>query len=432
MGYASSNASPPPSFAGARLYETVGFTYSLAIGDLNGDGKPDLATANYHQYFPSVSVLLNRGDGGFRAAVDYEAGSEPYSAPAAIALGDLNGDGKLDLATANGDTVSVLLNRGNGRFRPKRNVPTGGARSIAVADLNADGSVDLATANDQANAVSVLLNRGDGSFLQVERDYRTGRAPSSIRAADLNGDGKPDVATANTGANTVSVLMNAGDGSFEARRDYRTGRGPSSVAIGDLNGDGRDDLATANAGANTVSVRLNMGGGSFQARRDFRAGRGPSSVAIGDLNGDGKPELVAASGPTLSVLTNGGDGSFQAPRGFRVYVGYFAGSVAIGDLNADGKPDLASATLGFRPQFDSGVSVLANATGLCGVPDVRWTMTVRAATATIAWADCRVGRVRRAYSRYVRRGRVISQKPMPGALLPKAGTVNLVVSRGRR
>ena len=174
---------------------------------------------------------------------------------------------------------------------------------------------------------------------------------------------------------------------------------------------------------------LNRGDGSFQAKADYRTGRRPESVAIGDLNGDGKPELVTANvyGGTVSVLTNGGDGSL-AKRDYEAGVG--PESVAIGDLNGDGKPDLAAAILGERPQFDSRVSVLANATGLCGVPNVKW-KTLRAAKSTIARTDCRVGKIRRAYS-FAKRGLVISQKPGSGRLLPIGSKVKLVVSRGRK
>jgi FG-GAP-like repeat/FG-GAP repeat len=148
-----------------------------------------------------------------------------------------------------------------------RGAYTHSPQSVAIGDLNGDGKPDLATTNFGVNTVSVLLNRGDGSF-QAEVEYPTGLAPYSVAIGDLNGDGNPDLATANVKANTVSVLLNRGDGSFQRRRDYATGRLPYSVAIGDLNGDGKPDLATANL-ADTVSVLLNRGDGGFQRRRDY-------------------------------------------------------------------------------------------------------------------------------------------------------------------
>jgi hypothetical protein len=322
-----------------------------------------------------ATLLFAGSAASFAQARNYETGAEPVS----VAIGDLNGDGKLDLATANDNadgTVSVLVNRGDGSFRAKRDFRTGGGPfSVAIGDLNGDGKPDLATANFvEDGAVSVLLNRGDGNF-QPKRDYATGGA-NSVAIADLDGDGKPDLATANSGANSVSVLLNRGDGTFEARRDYATGPVPEAVAIGDLNGDGKPDLATANYYANSVSVLLNRGDGSFEARLGYATGNAPWSVAIGDLNGDGKPDLATAN-----------------PDAYRI-------------------------------------SELLNTPGLCTVQNVRGT-TVRAAKRTVARANCRVGKIRRAYSKSVKRGRVISQKPTFGAVLQGGGKVNLVVSRGR-
>jgi FG-GAP-like repeat/FG-GAP repeat len=158
------------------------------------------------------------------------------------------------------------------------------------------------TVNQMDNSVSVLANRGDGSF-EARRDYETGGDPNWLAIDDLNGDGKLDLATANYTAHSVSVLFNRGDGSFTAKVDYPTGHGPVSVAIDDLNGDGKQDLATSNE-AHSVSVLLNDGSGSFRPRRDYSTGGTPASdagspnaVAIGDLNGDGKADLVTASEP---------------------------------------------------------------------------------------------------------------------------------------
>jgi FG-GAP-like repeat/FG-GAP repeat/PASTA domain len=446
LGVAALLAAEAPSFTGARSYLVGSYPngpagpFSIAIGDLNGDGKPELATAN----LSTVSVLVNNGHGSFRASREYRTRNSAYS----LAIGDLNGDGKPDLATGNlGNTVSVLLNRGDGNLRAKRDYATGKhPTSIAIGDLNGDGTLDLATGN-YGNTVSVLLNGGDGSF-GARRDYRAAKRPTSIAIGDLNGDGKLDLATAN--ASTVSVRVNNGDGSFPAKRDFRTGNSASSLAIGDLNGDGKLDLATGNDG--TVSVLLNRGDGSFPAKRNYpTAGNystGQGHVAIGDLNGDGEPDLATAhpgvgyySVSVVSVLVNGGDGRFQAR------LDYAAGdsapiSIAIGDLNGDGKLDLATASPG------GSVSVLRNRPGRCTVQNVAYlrvvvglhdpTVTIvageklPAAKRTLARANCRVGKIRRSYSKIVRRGRVIAQKPKFGTVLLGGGKVNLVVSRGRR
>jgi FG-GAP-like repeat/FG-GAP repeat len=163
---------------------------------------------------------------------------------------------------------------------PASGYPTGrDPRSVAIGDLNGDGKPDLVTANDEANTVSVLLNRGDASF-RAKRDYPTGHFPVTVAIGDLNGDGKRDLVTANEEANTVSVLLDRGDGSFGLKGNYATGGSPRSVAIGDLNGDGRPDLAIANFGGEvpstvgtTVSVLLNRGNGSFQPRVDYPTGK---------------------------------------------------------------------------------------------------------------------------------------------------------------
>ena len=206
--------------------------------------------------------------------------------------------------------------------------------------------------------------------------------------------------------------------------DYPTGNGPYSIAIGDLNGDGKPDLATANSRQSSVSVLANMGDGSFQAKLDYAAGNGPYSIAIGDLNADGKPDLATANADdnTVSVLANRGDGTFQARLDYAT--GDLPVSVAIGDLNGDAKPELTTANVA------DSVSVLANVTGLCVVPKVTG-KTLPAARRTMSRTDCRVGKVRRAYSKTVKKGRVISQKPRPGTVLPTRSKVSLVVSRGR-
>ena len=420
----ASSAPSAPSFARARNYPTGPEPDAVAVGDLNGDGKLDLATVNGN----AVSVLLNSGGGSFLAKRDYQAASA-YS----VAIGDLNGDGKPDLVTANGtNTVSVLLNVGDGSFQAKLDYPSGSfTRSVAVGDLNEDGKLDLATANygggtSHRGSVSVLINTGDGTF-QAGRDFATGDGPDSVAIGDLNQDGKLDLVTANDG-DSVSVLLSSGDGSFQDKRDYRTGPAPDSLATGDLNGDGKLDLVTANIGdaANTVSVLLNRGDGSFQDKRDYRTG-GTDWVAVGDLNGDRKPDLATANGnndDTVSVLANRGDGSFQSNLDYRTAAGG-AQSLALGDLNGDGRLDLATAN------EDSGtVSVLLYKPGLCNVQDVTG-QTLRAAKRTLARANCRVVKIRRAYSK-VKRGRVISQKPEPGTVLSGGGKVNLVVSRGRK
>jgi predicted NUDIX family NTP pyrophosphohydrolase len=340
---------------------------SVAIADLNADGRLDLAVANvdsYSYYSGTVSVLLGNGDGTFGAKTDFGTGSYPYS----VAIADLNGDGRPDLAVTNlgSFTVSVLLGNGDGTFGAKTDFGTGsGPRSVAIADLNADGRPDLAVANAYSNTVSVLLGTGDGTFGTMT-DFGTGSFPNSVAIADLNADGRPDLALSNADpdsySSTVSVLLGNGDGTFGDKAHFGAGRGPESVAIADLNADGRPDLAVANGGSSTVSVLLGNGDGTFGARTDFGTGNGPLSVAIADLNADGRPDLAVANGGsnTVSVLLGNGDGTFGTTTDFGT--GSEPVSVAIADLNADGRPDLAVANSGSHT-----VSVLlGNADGTFG------------------------------------------------------------------
>jgi hypothetical protein len=328
---------------------------SLAVGDLNGDGKPDLVTAN--STADNVSVLLGKGDGTFRTAVTYAVQSNPVS----VAIGDLNGDGRLDLAVVNSDSdsVSVLLGKGDGTFQAATNYLVGQIgdtlSSVAIGDLNSDGKLDLAVADATSGNVVVLPGHGDGTFASGVAS-NTGQQPVSVAIGDLNGDGKLDLVTADATSNRVSVLLGRGDGTFQAPVNDTVGQTPSAVAIGDLNGDGRADIASANRDSNTVSVLLGNGDGTFQAPRSFAAGTLPVSVAIGDLNGDGRPDLATASSDAASVrvLLGDGDGSFEPATGFAA--GQDPVAVAIGDLNGDGRPDLAVAA-----RSANAVSVLLNA-----------------------------------------------------------------------
>ena len=419
-----------PSFGRARAYATGHAAAAFAVGNLTGDAKPDLVSANGSRT-RTVSVLINKGNGSFRAKREFGTGRGPES----VAIEDLNADGSLDVATANHDanTVSVLLNNGNGSLRPKRDYVTGpGTRAVAIGDVNGDGKPDLVTANDgNAKGISVLLNTGDDTF-EAKRDFGPRLLPVDLAIGDLNGDGKADLVIVNenlvNGNLGLSVFLNAGDGTFPVMREYGTSFDSSSVAIGDLNGDRKADLAVTSSDKESgpsVSVYLNRGQGGFRTRVPYALhgdwATGGSSVALGDLNGDGAADLAVTSRiHAVSVLVNLGDGRFQRQLDYRT--GY-SRALAIDDLNGDRRRDLVVMNY-------STISVLLNKPALCNVQELR-RQTLKAAKRTLARVNCRVGKVRFDYSRTIK-GLVIGQKPKLGAVLPRGSRVDVVISRGGR
>ena len=324
--------------------------------DFNGDGKLDIATANH--YGNSISILLGNGDGTFKTNVDYETDFLDDS----IAVGDFNGDGKLDLAVGTDvGTVDVLLGNGDGTFQPFLSFGPGrnlAFVSLTVADVNRDGKADLAAANP--NGTAIAIGNGDGTFEPILY-YAAGGQPGSIITADINGDGNLDLAVANQectsnpcNSGTVSVVLGNGDGTFISRNTYLTATGPGSVTDADLNGDGILDLVTANGGGgNTVSVYLGKGHGEFSPYVEYPAGANPYSVIAADLRANGRRDLAVANAfsNTVSILLSNGDGTLQNPVQYAV--GTDPTSIAIGDFNGDGKLDMAVTTL-----YPSVVSIL--------------------------------------------------------------------------
>jgi hypothetical protein len=349
-------AAPSPlTFDAAKNFAAGSTPFSVAVGDVNGDGKPDLAVANLGD---NVSVLLGNGDGAFHAAVNYAAGG----GPASVAIGDVNGDGKPDLAVANysSHNVSVLLGNGDGTFQTAVNYASGGNSPlfVVVGDLDGDGRPDLAVANESSDNVGVLIGKGDGTF-KAAVNYAVGAKPASVAMADMNRDGNPDLIVANTGRSqfgSLAVLLGNGDGTFGSAASHATAYGPISVAVGDVNRDGNPDLAVLNYYSHDIRVYFGDGNGTFAFGANYTTGDWPYSVAVGDVNGDGNPDLAVTnrSSDNISVLLGNGDGTFQEKVDFAAGDGPMC--VAVGDVNRDGKPDLAVANAG------GNVSVIVNAT----------------------------------------------------------------------
>jgi Bacterial Ig-like domain (group 3)/FG-GAP-like repeat/FG-GAP repeat len=325
-----------------RITTYIGFAaypIGLAIADFNNDGKLDVTTTD--PSFNAVLVLLGNGAGGFFLRNDYAAGQ----GPSGVVVADVNGDTKPDLIVSDyGDnTISILLGDNSGNFYTRTTCPTGaGPYSLTVGDLNGDGNLDVVTSNYTQNSISVLTGNGAGGFTYA-LDYSIASTVFAAAIGDLNGDGKADIALANFGGSAITVLLGNGSGGFGSRADFATGYNPADVTIADVNGDGRADIVTAVRNAGQVSVLFGNGSGQLGARSDMTAGAHPEAVAIGDLNGDGKPDLAIANttSNTVSIMTGNGGGGF-APK---VDVSGLSGpaAVAIGDMNGDAQADIVVA-----------------------------------------------------------------------------------------
>jgi len=233
--------------------------------------------------------------------------------------------------------------------------------AVAAGDFNADGHVDLAVANngnagagDDGN-VSVLLGNGDGT-LSPAVSFSAGKNPSAIMAGDFNGDHRPDIVVVNTSTNTVSVLLGNGDGTFQSPATYSTGNGPVAVATGDFNADNRVDLVVANSVCGSVSVLFGNGDGTFQSHLDYMGGYS-GALAVADVNGDGKQDLAVASGQSVTILAGNGDGTFhQAWTSPPLPIG--TSTMSMGDFNGDGKPDFLVQGVAIGNVTASSVGVL--------------------------------------------------------------------------
>lgn len=336
-------------FESRATYPVLLSPFGIAVGDFNHDGKLDMAVASI-LHSSEVAVLLGNGDGTFRKAIDYAAGAGPLW----IAAADLNRDGNLDLAVADFATtpnnVSVLLGNGDGTFRAPVSLSVPGVPSgIAVGDFNGDKRLDLAVVNWVIGSqpyVSIFLGNGDGTF-QPPINNLAAATPLAIAIGDFNGDGKLDAAVGenNVGVSQLEILTGNGDGTLRPGQIYGIAPGTTSIAAADFRDDGKLDLAVGSYGGFGVQVLLGNGDGTFQQPVTY-PDSAPYSIAVADLNGDGKLDMAVAnfSGPggsiktVASVLLGKGDGTFQPASYYPV--GKQSTFVAIGDFNNDKMPDL--------------------------------------------------------------------------------------------
>ncbi len=336
---------------------------SLTVGDLRNDGRHDIVAGC--QSASMVGVLLSNGDGTFRAIKTYTVSIGVTD----VAVGDFNGDGKPDVAVTNGGTnVSVLTGSGSGTLKAAVTFGTNfGASGVAAVDLNGDGKADIVTANNgdpfgiPIPTISVLLSNGKSLFAS-RTDYSVGSgtdngAYSGIAAADLTGNGMPDLIVPITYAvpYEISILINKGKGTFAAPANYALPVSPQSVVAGDFNNDHKTDIAVMNfGGTGSVSVLLNSGTGTFPSYTTYPINGYGNGMAVGDFNKDGNLDIVATdTGGTVSVLLGNGTGGFSP---FTAYpTGNVPQAVTVGDFNHDGWPDIAVAN-----QLGQSVSILIN------------------------------------------------------------------------
>ena len=321
--------------------------FAVAMGDFNGDGNLDLAVTRFNDGL--VDIFLGTATGTFPTTPSFEftVGANPRG----IAVGDFNGDGKLDLVVVcrGSNAAEIYLGDGAGNFattaasvNPVGNQP----ESVVVGDFNGDGKLDVAVTHFNTDAVDVLLGNGDGT-LQTAVPYPlpTGSKSRFLTTGDFNNDGRLDLAVTDSGVGKLSILLGNGDGTFQPRVDYNTGTTPLGVVAGDFNGDGRLDLAVANGGSNTVSVFLGDGAGNFTLTSSPSTGATPLAIAAGDFNNDGNLDLVVGNSgsATLSILLGDGAGNFSLTSSPSTS-GVANGVIAVGDFNRDGKLDFAAAS----------------------------------------------------------------------------------------
>jgi FG-GAP-like repeat/Putative metal-binding motif/FG-GAP repeat len=334
--------------------------YDLEVADFNGDGRPDLAVANGTA--GTISILLRRAGGGFaQEGAALPAGSGTNG----VAAADFNSDGRPDLASSNysSGNGTVFLRNPTAGFSPDGNgYPVPGPSSVVAADFTGDRQPDLAFGSTATDSTYVFTRNAGAGFSAEGGAYPGTGHRTDLVAADFNGDGRLDLASANHTGGTVSILLrNPANNGFIAGQDITIGPQALKLTAADFNGDGRVDLAATSYGADIVALLLGQGNGTFVAEpgSPYGVGDAPYGVAAGDFNRDGAVDLAVANngGMSVSVLLRSGagfvpDSSSPIPTG---QTG--ANGIAAADFDGDGRTDLAVSN-----QQSRTVTVLLNTT----------------------------------------------------------------------
>jgi hypothetical protein len=395
-----------PTFAGRQvpaLGAGVTDPRALAVADLDGDGRPDLVAGSANGGTGMVSVLRGTGAGAFAAPLGSPFGLATTGGVGAIAVGDLNGDGRDDVlatigsGTADDDELVPLAGDGTGALSAGTPVAVAGEQlaGVALADLDDDGDLDALTASTTAvgaEQLGVVEQTASGLAVAGATGATGTMLARAVAAGDLTGDGTPDALVASANGGTGSAWVASGGGlALTAGTPVGVGAGPVAAALGDVDGDGDLDGLVLDGTANLLTILRNDGAGSLTASGvlvdGLAAGTG---LATGDLNGDGHLDVVVADGAAgaVGVLAGDGDGGFGSP----VWAATGAGprSPVVADLTGDGRPDVATADAAA-----DGLSLLRNTgaaaplgalAGAFGAQEVGTTGAAHAITITNAGA----------------------------------------------